>query len=56
MSNNGTYADQTVFHFHMHLIPRYQHDEIKIQVKNRIHETDEEDYVDRVVRIRRALT
>ncbi len=26
VQNNGTAAGQTVFHFHMHLIPRYQTD------------------------------
>ncbi len=26
VQNNGTYAGQTVFHFHVHLIPRYQED------------------------------
>ncbi|MEG0961339.1 MAG: HIT family protein [Lachnospiraceae bacterium] len=27
MQNNGEVAGQTVFHFHMHLIPRYKNDE-----------------------------
>jgi len=26
MQNNGTVAGQTVFHFHLHLIPRYEND------------------------------
>jgi histidine triad (HIT) family protein len=26
VQNNGTVAGQTVFHFHMHLIPRYRND------------------------------
>lgn len=26
VQNNGTCAGQTVFHFHMHLIPRYEND------------------------------
>lgn len=30
MQNNGETAGQTVFHFHMHLIPRYQNDGQKI--------------------------
>ncbi len=30
VQNNGTVAGQTVFHFHMHLIPRYNNDEQKI--------------------------
>lgn len=30
VQNNGELAGQTVFHFHMHLIPRYQEDGQKI--------------------------
>ncbi|MBQ7067414.1 MAG: HIT family protein [Lachnospiraceae bacterium] len=30
MQNNGEAAGQTVFHFHMHLIPRYKDDNQKI--------------------------
>lgn len=28
MQNNGTVAGQTVFHFHLHLIPRYEGDNV----------------------------
>ena len=30
VQNNGTTAGQTVFHFHMHLIPRYAEDNVKV--------------------------
>lgn len=30
VQNNGTVAGQTVFHFHMHLIPRYENDGVKL--------------------------
>ena len=30
LQNNGEVAGQTVFHYHMHLIPRYSDDKIKI--------------------------
>ena len=30
VQNNGEAAGQTVFHFHMHLIPRYQGDGVKL--------------------------
>lgn len=30
LQNNGPAAGQTVFHFHMHLIPRYNDDTVKI--------------------------
>ena len=30
LQNNGTAAGQTVFHFHMHLVPRYKDDTVKM--------------------------
>ena len=30
LQNNGEVAGQTVFHYHMHLIPRYENDEVQI--------------------------
>ena len=30
VQNNGPAAGQTVFHFHMHLIPRYAEDDVRI--------------------------
>lgn len=30
VQNNGTIAGQTVFHFHMHLIPRYKGDTVNV--------------------------
>lgn len=33
VQNNGTVAGQTVFHFHMHLIPRYENDAQRIAWK-----------------------
>ncbi len=30
VQNNGEIAGQTVFHFHMHLIPRYKGDKVKL--------------------------
>lgn len=30
LQNNGPVAGQTVFHFHMHLIPRYKEDDVRI--------------------------
>lgn len=31
LQNNGEAAGQTVFHFHMHLIPRYHDDKVEIK-------------------------
>ena len=33
VQNNGSVAGQTVFHFHMHLIPRYENDNQRISWK-----------------------
>lgn len=33
LQNNGTIAGQTVFHFHMHLIPRYEGDGLRLAWK-----------------------
>lgn len=33
LQNNGEVAGQTVFHFHMHLIPRYKDDSVNIKWK-----------------------
>lgn len=33
LQNNGEVAGQTVFHFHMHLIPRYKEDDVTIKWK-----------------------
>lgn len=30
LQNNGQAAGQTVFHFHIHLIPRYENDDIRL--------------------------
>lgn len=35
LQNNGIDGGQTVFHFHMHLIPRYKNDDIGIQSKQK---------------------
>lgn len=41
MQNNNEIAGQTVFHFHMHLIPRYKNDNQNLVMKPR-QTTDEE--------------
>ena len=30
VQNNGEAAGQTIFHFHMHIIPRYQNDTVNV--------------------------
>lgn len=42
VQNNGTIAGQTVFHFHMHLIPRYKEDGQTIAWKPREVDAEEQ--------------
>ncbi|MFP4177270.1 MAG: HIT family protein [Acholeplasmataceae bacterium] len=55
ISNNRAGAGQTVFHVHVHIIPRYQEDGVTIAVKNHVHETESEAYHRRAEAIRKAL-
>ena len=43
LQNNGTAAGQSVFHFHMHLIPRYENDNVEIPWKTLSYEDGEAD-------------
>ena len=44
VQNNGEAAGQTVFHFHMHLIPRYQEDQVGLGWKmGELTDADRED-------------
>lgn len=53
VQNNNECAGQTVFHFHMHLIPRYNGDEVGITWKQG-ENTDEErsEIVDKVINVK----
>ena len=49
VQNNGECAGQTVFHFHMHLIPRYKDDRVGLGWKlNELTETDREDILSKM--------
>lgn len=46
VQNNGQVAGQSVFHFHMHLIPRYNEDKVKLGWKmGSLSEKDREEIV-----------
>jgi len=55
LSNNGEMASQTVFHFHMHLLPRYEKEELTFQLKNNIGNLNPDDYKERARLIKEAL-
>ena len=40
LQNNGPAAGQTVFHFHMHLIPRYKEDNVRLAKRMRVWNAD----------------
>jgi histidine triad (HIT) family protein len=43
-SNNGVIAGQSVFHFHLHVTPRYQNDDIRFVLKLKKYENGEMQY------------
>lgn len=46
LQNNGELAGQTVFHYHMHLIPRYQGDKVNMKWENgKLSESSKEELV-----------
>ena len=49
MQNNGEAAGQTVFHFHLHMIPRYKDDGVGLGWKmNKLTDEDREDILSKV--------
>ena len=48
VQNNGEAAGQTVFHFHMHLIPRYKDDDAKLGWK--VHDITDAEITDLVAK------
>ncbi len=55
LSNNGEASGQTVFHFHLHLIPRYEKDDVKFSMKNNMSNLSLDDYKERARLIKAAL-
>lgn len=52
LQNNEAAAGQTVFHFHMHLIPRYKNDSIKLEWESS--KVSEEELQELVLKIKQA--
>ncbi|MCM1084205.1 MAG: HIT family protein [Clostridium sp.] len=53
LQNNGEVAGQTVHHFHMHLIPRYEGDDIKLVPAS--HEADKDYLADLAERVKKHI-
>lgn len=57
LGNNGPIAGQTVFHFHIHIIPRYsEYDEVVIKMKNNLGNVNYIDLRERAEAIKAALS
>ncbi|MDI6452220.1 HIT family protein [Peloplasma aerotolerans] len=56
LSNNGETAGQTVFHFHMHIIPRYEKSDVTFLLKNNMGSLSTDDYRERAKLIKAALS
>ena len=50
LQNNGTVAGQTVFHFHMHIIPRFEADTVNIGWKELSYEDGEMEQLREAIR------
>lgn len=55
LNNNEETAGQTVFHYHIHLIPRYDDNDVSFGMNNNFGKDSEEELEKRVNRIRSAL-
>ena len=42
LQNNGREAGQTVFHMHLHIIPRFKNDNVNLSWKENAYENDNE--------------
>lgn len=56
LNNNGVVAGQTVFHYHFHIIPRYEDDNFDITFSNNADQLNEDDYKNRAALIKAALS
>lgn len=57
LSNNGAFASQSVFHFHLHLIPRYQSDDLtNMKMVNHVNEVSRQEFEKRKEAITASLS
>lgn len=56
LSNNEVIAGQTVFHFHFHVIPRYETNDVTFRFSNHMNDLTKDDYKKRALMIQEALS
>lgn len=44
LNNNESYAGQTVFHFHVHIIPRYKNDNLGLVLRNNMNTISKDEF------------
>lgn len=55
LNNNGETAGQTIFHYHVHILPRYEKNDIDLHFKNHMNELTKVDYQERLQTIKKVL-
>src|SRR5690554_3709235 len=55
VNNNGKSAGQTVFHYHVHIVPRYENDSFEINYTNNSNSVSIDEYQKRAALIKTAL-
>jgi len=55
LNNTNEVAGQTVFHFHIHLIPRYEKSDVTFKFSNHMNDLSKDEYEKRANLIKKAL-
>ena len=55
MQLNGAQAGQTVFHYHVHILPHYEKNDLSLHFTNHMNELNKEDYQVRLQAIKKVL-
>lgn len=55
LQNNGADAGQTIFHYHIHVIPRYEYDKIRMNPPFIDPKPTEKDFIDMAEKLQKKL-
>ena len=56
LNNTGEIAGQTVYHFHIHIIPRYTKNDVGFKFENHMNDLSQDIYKERALLIKKALS